>query len=296
MSNIFTPKEFISTKAQLELDVKNVKTFKNKQVTIHYIPVRCNDRPLNIECQNQILASNAKVPSKTDDIKFLNVSFRSMDKNTISEIPYNNSDKLAKANQEFIKMLDEIDDQYKALVEDLKIPDIKMPNNPTIGSIRQDKTKDVDLEQPIYRVRLPVTSDGLVGTNYDQYKPIVTNTKSKKLMSLTINEAKQFITYQSLASFILHIECVVVSKTGMSLRVTIKKMNVLHKKPVVIELESNVDEFANDSDGSYDRNVKKTATTKSTPRKTKAEPASKSKSRSRVVRSSDEDSDGSDSE
>ena len=282
MSNIITPKEFLSTKAQIELDVDSVKTFKNGKVTIHYIPVRCNDRPLNIECQNQVLASNAKAPSKTDDIKFLNVSFRSMDEETI---PYNNADKLAKANKEFIKMLDEIDAQYKDLVDDLQVPNVKMPNNPTIGSIRQDKSKDVDLEQPIYRVRLPVTKKGLIGTDYDQYKPIVTNTKNKELMSLTINEAKQFITYQSLASFILHVECVVVSKTGLSLRVTIKKMTVLHKKPVVIELDAEVDDFANGSDGEY------VTTTKDKKAKQVVRPAAKIKSRSRVTINSSDDSD-----
>ena len=286
MSNIITPKEFLSSKAKIELDVDNVKTFKNGKVTINYIPVRCKNRPLNIECQNQILASNAKVPSKTDDIKFLNVSFRSMDENTISEIPYNNADKLAKANKEFIKMLDEIDAQYKALVDDLQVPNVKMPSNPVVGSIRQDKSKDVDLEQPIYRVRLPVTKNGLVGTDYDQYKPIVTNTKSKQLMSHTINEAKQFVSYHSIASFILHVECVVVSKTGLSLRVTVRKMSVLHKKPVVIELDANVDDFANDSDGEF------IPATKEKKSKSVPKPAAKPKSRSRVmVHSSDEDSD-----
>ena len=259
---IYTPGQYLSENLSITLDVAKTRTHKVKQSTTHYIPIRCNQKALLVQVSNQVLASNAKLPSKQQDSKFMTVAFKKL---SAEDIPYKKTAMLEKTNNEFITFLDTVVDQYEQLAESIDAARFKLPADRNTYSIRQSSRMDVETGEeveidPIYRLKLPI-SDGRIGTNYKEFKSSVVNDKTNQVMDLTVDQAKSFITYGSLASFILNFECVVVSKSGVSLRATIKQIRVLHKKPNTLEL-SSMNDFADGSDGDYEDPDTNSRTTK----------------------------------
>lgn len=258
MSNTpITPKQFLSQLSALELDVHSTRKFTSKQATVYYIPIRCNKRPLSVLFRSQVLAASAKAPSDEMPVKFLNVAFKTLDYN---EIPYSPAEPLIESNADFITFLEKLELQYRGLaagLKDITTDKFKLPAQCKVNTFSQTTRlqdgEEVELEHPIYRMRLPVAHDRC-GTMYKEaFTSNVHNARTKQEITLTVEEAKKFITYQSLVTGILNVECIVISKTGISLRLTIKQLHVLHKPQEKFELEtSDMDSYAVDEPASLE--------------------------------------------
>jgi hypothetical protein len=152
-----------------------------------------------------------------------------------------------------------------------KPKEIKMAKGMEISSFRQthrnqidgDSADDVDdsgkvkLPHPIYRFRINAVDDKRLGwkNSSNDFMPCVFDLKKKsklkssdskapikdipakvmskgKLIDLTIQNAKHFITYMSLTGGLINFETVCISKKYVSLRCTIKSLHVWHHKPL----------------------------------------------------------------
>lgn len=244
MSNTpITPKQFLSSSSKLTLDVKSTRKYVSKAATVFYVPIRCNSKPLSVLFRNQVLAATAKPPSEESPVKFLNIAFKAL---TADEISYSPVDPLLESNADFINFLENLEQQYLELaagLKDLTTDKFKLSPNSKISTFSQSTRlqdgEEVELDQPIYRARLQVSADRC-GTNFkNEFSSNVYDAKTKQTVVLTVDQAKKFITYQSLVTGILNVECVVISKTGISLRLNIKQLHVLHKPIVKFELQTD---------------------------------------------------------
>jgi hypothetical protein len=229
-----------------------------------------------IKLGEQLLASSAKAPQGSDSEgipKHLSLSFMALKREEIEGGDYSpkekasselqkkenarmkaNIDRYYENNIKFLKVLNIIDLSYKKVCGDLekqsktlkfKLKKDRNQKNITIFSIKQasriDKEnngEDIVLENPIYRLKIPVyKKNGKIGiwSNYynvfknivfdarkmnkkNGYKPVPAKVKvSGKLRDLDVTNASSFITFKSLIGGHIQFECIVSSKFGLSL-------------------------------------------------------------------------------
>jgi hypothetical protein len=228
-----------------------------------------------IKFSEQLIASSAKAPQGSDSEgipKHLSLSFMKLTREEIeggdyvpktkdtpedqkkeSERLKINIDRYMENNVKFLKVLDIINSSYKNVCAGLEKQSkslkfrIKKDRNQkdiTIFSIKQktrldkDTNEDVNLKNPIYRLKIPVyKKDGRIGiwsSYYNTFKTIVFDARkmnkkngynpvpakvkvSGKSRDLDVNNASSFITYKSLIGGHIQFECIVASKFGLSL-------------------------------------------------------------------------------
>ena len=156
-------------------------------------------------------------------------------------------------NEKFLKVLDIIDSSYKTVCADIKEKEstfsfrVRKDRNQkdiTVFSIKQvtrldrDTNKDEKLENPIFRLKLPVCKkDGRIGiwSNYhnefrptvfdarkmnkkNNYQPVPAKVKvDGKLRDLDVTNVSSFVVYKSLIGGNISFECIVASKFGLSM-------------------------------------------------------------------------------
>lgn len=158
-------------------------------------------------------------------------------------------------NEKMIKVLDIIDASYNKVAREIiqagadkkleyTVRKDRKKEHPTIFSIKQasryddEKKEDILLEEPIYRIKLPVyKKDGRIGSwnNFkDRFRPVIFDArkmtkkngnqpvpayvkKGKKRQELNTKNVSSFVTVRSLTSGIINFDCVTVSKFGLSL-------------------------------------------------------------------------------
>lgn len=263
----------------------------NTKPKVYYIPVEFKDvtgafRPLTLDFAKQLLAAHAK-PSQQNEAgtqaKYLNLTFASLRKEDLEKTDYvaSQHETFLKQNQEFIEAFDIIVEEY--LREAQKIVKFKgakdimpAPKNPTIHCPRQvdreakgddtaatNERGKINLERPLYRVRLNARSDGTIGgesktagridTVFDLHKyseaaakaketgkparkiPARIKTSTGAYVELNINNARHFITYMSMVGGTIRFESIIVSSQGISLRVQVQELHVWHHKIRAIE-------------------------------------------------------------
>lgn len=187
-SNFFTVKEFLAAKEKyaddggvIKASIDAVKVIKKAQQSTYYIPIKGRNIagkqiPLSIKFTKQVLCSNAKIAYGVElkDAKDVRVSFRTITKDDLSKTDYNEEqyDELVESNNEFIKVLDAIADEYLAIVnnelltykgekiakKDLKPKEIycfrQSHRDKSDSSEQTDDTGKVPLECPIFRIRI----------------------------------------------------------------------------------------------------------------------------------------------
>lgn len=186
-SNFFTVKEFLAAKEKyandggvIKANIDAVKVIKKAQQT-YYIPIKGRNIagkqiPLNIKFTKQVLCSSAKIASGVEqkDAKDVRISFRAITKDDLAKTDYKEQqyDELVESNNEFVKVLDIIADEYLAIVnndvlsykgekiakKDLKNKEIycfrQSHRDKSDNSEQTDDTGKVPLENPIFRIRI----------------------------------------------------------------------------------------------------------------------------------------------
>lgn len=248
---------------------------------------------VKVKFSEQIIASGAKVPQGSDEdniAKNLNISFMKMSREEIEGGDYvpkkkedpdeqeaenkrvaDNITRYMKNNEKFLHALDILDTSYKEVCERLKEQEktldfrIKKDRKQTdiiVYSMKQtsrfdkDTDKEEQLENPIYRLKLPVNKkDGRIGiwSNYyntfkptvfdarkmtkkNNYQPVPAKVKVEgKLRDLDINNASSFIVYKSLVGGTLSLECIVASKFGLSLSNSFYNLYVFRHKTKITQ-------------------------------------------------------------
>jgi len=248
---------------------------------------------VKIKFSEQLIASNAKIPQFVDEgniAKCLNVSFINMKQEDIEGGDYtpkqkdNDSDqekenkrmsgniaRYMENNTTFLKVLDIIDKSYKTVCEDLiskeKTLDFRLKKDRkktdiNVHSIKQDtffnkeSNEDEKLENPIYRLKIPVCrKDGRIGvwsTYYNEFKPTVFDARKMtkknnyqpvvakvkvggKLRDLDVNNASSFIVYKSLVGGTISFDCITASSVGLSLSNSFYDLYVFRHKTKVVK-------------------------------------------------------------
>lgn len=256
---------------------------------------------VKIKFSEQIIASSAKLPNGSEEgsiPKNLNLSFMKMDIDDIKGGDYvpkkkdtdeeqKKEDMRVQANIEryhanslkFLHVLDIIDKSYTYVCNDLKKnmksykfkiqKDRKMTDIP-IFHIKQDirynkdTEEDEKLQNPIYRLKIPVCKrDGRLGiwSNYNnEFKSTVFDTRKMtkknryqqvpakvkiggKLRELDVHNASEFITYKSLIGGHIVFECIVVSKFGLSLNNSFYDLYVHRHKTKSAQSSMSIEEI-----------------------------------------------------
>ena len=233
------------------------------------------EMPVKIKFGEQLIGSSAKAPQGSDEEgipKHLNISFMKMKREDVEGGDYvpkekdtpelqdvedkrvsDNIDRYMSNNEKFLKVLDIIDSSYKTVCADIKEKEstfsfrVRKDRNQkdiTVFSIKQvtrldrDTNKDEKLENPIFRLKLPVCKkDGRIGiwSNYhnafrptvfdarkmnkkNNYQPVPAKVKvDGKLRDLDVTNVSSFVVYKSLIGGNISFECIVASKFGLSM-------------------------------------------------------------------------------
>ena len=231
--------------------------------------------PVKIKFSEQMIGSGAKVPQGSDDegiAKNLNISITKLIKETVEGGDYvpkkkdnekdqekenkrmaDNIKKYLSNNEKFLNVLNIIDASYKKKCDELKVKesslnfqlkkdrkqkDIPIYSMKQVSRMNKDTNKEEELENPIYRLKVPVyKKDGRIGiwSNYHNvFKPTVFDARKMtkknnyqpvpakvmvngKLCDLDVNNANSFIVYKSLIGGTILFDCIVSSKFGLSL-------------------------------------------------------------------------------
>jgi hypothetical protein len=256
---------------------------------------------VKIKFSEQIIASGAKVPQGSDEggiAKNLSISFMEMLKSDIEGGDYvsktkndeisqkkedtrvsNNIDRYIEKNTKFLEVLNIIDASYKTVCDELKSKEknldfrLKKDRKQTdivVYSMKQstrlnkDNNQDEKLENPIFRLKVPVCKkDGRIGvwSNYhnefkptvfdarkmtkkNNYQPVAAKVKvDGKLRELDVNNASSFISYKSLVGGTISFECIVASKFGLSLSNSFYDLYVFRHKTKAIQQTISKDEI-----------------------------------------------------
>jgi hypothetical protein len=231
--------------------------------------------PVKIKFTELLICSSAKAPQSSSEEgipKHLNISFMKLKREDIAGGDYTPKQKptpeLQAAEDErvagnisrymenlekFLKVLEIIDNSYKTVCAELisneanlsfrirkdrKMKDIPVFSRKQETRLNKDTNQDEKLENPIFRLQIPVyKKDGRIG-NWSNYKNKFINTvfdarkmtkknnyqavpaKVKvgdKLVDLDVNNASAFITYKSLIGGSITFDSIVASKFGLSL-------------------------------------------------------------------------------
>jgi hypothetical protein len=279
------------TAGQVRTNQKSTDKSAPGKPKVYYIPIDFKDitgtyRPLTLEFAKQLLFAHAK-PAQSNEAgvqaKYVNLTFASLNKEDLEKTDYvaDQHGDFLKANKDFIEAFDIIVEEY--LTEAKKIAEYKgskdtmpPPKNKTIHCPRQvdreakDDDEDernekgrIDLERPLYRVRLNARQDGTIGaesktagrvdTVFDLAKysmaaakakeqgktakkvPARLKTSSGEYVQLSVDNVRNFITYMSMVGGKIRFESIIVSSQGISMRVQIQELHVWHHKPRVAE-------------------------------------------------------------
>lgn len=272
-----------------------------------------NGKELNVKIKflEQVIGSSAKAPQGSDEEgvpKHLNISFMKLNRDDVEGGDYvpkekstperqlvedkrisDNIDRYMVNNTKFIKVLDIIDKSYKTVCEELKVKEKSFPfrlckdrnqKDLNVFSIKQetrlnrDTNQDEPLENPIYRLKVPVCKkDGRIGiwsTYHNTFKPTVFDARKMnkknnhqrvpakvnvdgKLRDLDVTSASSFIVYKSLIGGEITFECVVASKFGLSLNNSFYELHVYrHKSKSTTQSMSKADIIQMRGGGSED--------------------------------------------
>ena len=265
-----------NAKKARDLKTLNPKSrFDTTYIPIEFNHINGSKMPVKIKFSEQLTASGAKIPQGSDEEgtpKYLNLSFSHMKKEDIEGGDYvaktcdtkekqdienkrvsDNITKYMANNAKFLQVLDIIESSYNTVCQQIiaeestfqfQLRKDKKQKDITIHSFKQttfanrETNKDEELENPIYRLKIPVyKKDGRIGiwSNYNnEFKPTVFDARKMtkknnyqavpaqvivngKLCDLDVNNAASFITYKSLAGGHIVFECIVVSKFGLSI-------------------------------------------------------------------------------
>ena len=248
---------------------------------------------VKVKIMEQIIASGAKAPQSADSKetpKHLQISLMKMARSEIEGGDYvpkekkdaelqeienkrvsNNIDRYIDNNEKLIKVLDILDESYKQVCDDLKknksldfrLKKDRKQTDITVWSIKQstrlikETDEEVPLENPIYRIKLPVCNKnskiGIWSNYHNQFKPTVFDTRKMtaknkyqsvparvkvggKLRDLDVSNASSFITYKSLIGGTISFECIVASKFGLSLSNSFYDLYVFRHKSKVVQI------------------------------------------------------------
>jgi len=265
-----------NAKKARDLKTLNPKSkYDTTYIPLLFKHINGKEMPVKIRFSEQLIGSYAKAPQGSDEEsipKYLNISFMKMKRGDIEGGDYvpkkrdtqelqdiedkrvsDNIDRYMSNNEKFIKVLDIIDSSYKTVCAEIKEKEstfsfrVRKDRNQkdiTVFSIKQvtrldrDTNKDEKLENPIYRLKLPVCKkDGRIGiwSNYhDEFRPTVFDARKMnkknnyqpvpakvkvdgKLRDLDVTNISSFMVYKSLIGGNISFECIVVSKFGLSM-------------------------------------------------------------------------------
>lgn len=298
-----------------DLKTLNPKSkYDTTYIPIKFKHINGTEVPVKIKLSEIMIGSSAKAPQGSDDDgipKHLNISFMNLKKSDIEGGDYvpnkKSSDELQEIEnkrvsdnivryednlKKFIKVLDIIDNSYKKLCEDIKTNEnsftfrVKKDRNQKdinefsikqVTRLNRETKKDEKLENPIFRLKLPVCkNDGRVGvwsTYHNAFKNIVFDARKMnkknnyqpvpakvrvdgKLRDLDVTNASSFISYKSLIGGNITFECIVASKFGLSLNSSFYDLYVYrHKSKVsqntiskeeIIQMRGGLDENENE--------------------------------------------------
>ncbi len=180
-----------------------------------------------------------------------------------------NNDKFIKVlhilNESFLKVTNEIiktppKDLKFTVKKDRKVDSVRIYGFPQTTRFDAEAKEDIALEAPIFRIKLSVyKKDGRIGqwnsfkdcfkpTVYDArkmtkkngFKPVPAYVREgKKKVELNIKNVGGFVTYKSLVSGVIVLDCVTISKGGISLGNKFDEMYIVrHKSQVARETVS----------------------------------------------------------
>lgn len=265
-----------NAKKARDLKTLNPKSkYDTTYIPLLFKHINGKEMPVKIKFSEQLIGSSAKAPQGSDEEgipKHLNISFMQLKRDDVEGGDYvpkeksspglqaiedkritDNIDRYMANNIKFIKVLNIIDASYKTVCADIKAKEKtfsfrvrkdRKQTDITVFSIKQetrldrDTNKDEKLEQPIYRLKVPVCKkDGRIGvwSNYNNkfqptvfdarkmnkknnYQPVPAKVKvDGKLRDLDVTNASSFIVYKSLIGGNMTFECIVASKFGLSM-------------------------------------------------------------------------------
>jgi hypothetical protein len=259
---------------------------------------------MKLNFNEQMIASGAKIPQGNDEnsvVKNFTITFKSMLECEIAGGDYvpkkkdndqdqekenirisTNIERYMSSNSTFLRILDIIDISYKRLCEELKSKektlDFRLKKNKkmvdiAICSIKQstredkDTNTEVDLETPLYRLKIPVCKYkfdptinkedhngkiGIYSNYYKEFKPTVFDARKmtkknnyaavpayikvgNKLNALDVYSITSFITYKSLVGGIISFDCITASNAGLSLSNSFYELYVFRHKTKVVQ-------------------------------------------------------------
>ena len=166
--------------------------------------------------------------------------------------------------------------QYKFKIQkDRKMKDIPVFSFKQEVRFNKDTDSDEVLENPIYRIKIPVCNkDGRLGiwSNYynsfkhtvfdtrkmtkkNKYQPVPAKVKvNNKLVDIDVNNAKSFITYKSLIGGHITFECIVASKFGLSINNSFYDLYVHRYKTKSVQASMTNNEIIQMRGGDDDEN------------------------------------------
>lgn len=298
MSNSsFTPKDIIASREKHEgsrlmsASMEKMRGNKNSGTPTSYIPITFKNvagkqQYLSLKFVRQLITSNAKLPAKTtlDTARYLTVSYRKLKLDDLkdTEYPEDKKEGLLSSNEEFVKALDIIAEEYITCVkEDVLKHKAKgfSVGNRKITNFKQDRRKPNDDEEgdeedgkvamePIYRIRLPIDQEskkvgrkmekGHMYIVFDMRKSeaeakltgkpkrdVIAKVMYKgKPIDLTLSNAKHFVSFMSLTSGIINFESICLSSQGISFLCNYRALHVWRHK--TMKRESIGDEERDD--------------------------------------------------
>jgi hypothetical protein len=265
-----------NAKKARDLKTLNPKSkYDTTYIPLLFKHINGKEMSVKIRFSEQLIGSSAKAPQGSDEEgipKHLNISFMKLKREDVEGGDYvpkerdtpelqdvedkrvsDNIDRYMINNEKFLKVLDIIDASYKSVCADIKAKEktfsfrVRKDRNQkdiTVFSIKQvtrldrDTNKDEVLENPIYRLKVPVCKkDGRIGiwSNYhnefrptvfdarkmnkkNNYQPVPAKVKvDGKLRDLDVTNVSSFVVYKSLIGGNISFECIVVSKFGLSM-------------------------------------------------------------------------------
>lgn len=279
-----------NAKKARDLKTLNPKSkYDTTYIPLLFKHINGKEMPVIIKFGEQLIGSSAKAPQGSDEdgiVKHFNISFMKMKREDVECGDYvpkerdtpelqdvedkrvsDNIDRYMNNNEKFLKVLDIIDSSYKTVCADIKEKEstfsfrVRKDRNQkdiTVFSIKQvtrldsDTNKDEKLENPIFRLKLPVCKkDGRIGiwSNYhnefrptvfdarkmnkkNNYQPVPAKVKvDGKLRDLDVTNVSSFVVYKSLIGGNISFECIVASKFGLSMNNSFYDLYVYrHKK------------------------------------------------------------------
>lgn len=276
----------------------------NRDKTTFYINIKSRGTYAKLKVQRQVISAGANAFDKKKNEK-VPVTFKKLTREDLetTEYPKEKYDQLLHDNHEFIEALDIIATEFEQIYENTLLKKNgpwgfpvaiskrafynfkKVSRKPTDEELRKSrtlkpgeqsvidpKTGEVPYKTPLYKIKLPVMTDGKIGkTNFQTkaYEPVVFDLRRKippeqqkpggepvevaKLKTqtgeskdLTVANVGQFVTAKSNVTATIAIKSITVSPNGISLDIIFDKLYVMPHKIIITKAISN--EELNESD------------------------------------------------